>query len=90
MRRVVVIGGGISGLAAAHRLIENDPSIDVTLIEASARLGGTLLTEQREGFLLERGPDSRRFRMRDVSLVSPDRRLVRIWVVAVQPQPSRL
>ncbi len=58
MRRVVVIGGGISGLAAAHRLIELDPSLDLTLIEASARLGGTLLTDEREGFLLERGPDS--------------------------------
>jgi oxygen-dependent protoporphyrinogen oxidase len=58
VRRVIVIGGGISGLAAAHRLIEIDPSVDVTLIEASARLGGTLLTDQRDGFLLERGPDS--------------------------------
>ena len=58
MRRVVVIGGGISGLAAAHRLIELNPSLDLTLIEASARLGGTLRTDEREGFLLERGPDS--------------------------------
>ena len=58
MRRVVVIGGGISGLAAAHRLIELNPALDLTLIEASGRLGGTLHTEQRDGFLLERGPDS--------------------------------
>ena len=58
MRRIVVIGGGISGLAAAHRLTELNPSLDVVLIEASPRLGGTLRTEQREGFLLERGPDS--------------------------------
>ena len=58
MRRVVVIGGGISGLAAAHRLLEIAPSVDLTLIEASARLGGTLLTDHRDGFVLERGPDS--------------------------------
>ncbi|HXQ69282.1 MAG TPA: protoporphyrinogen oxidase [Pyrinomonadaceae bacterium] len=58
MRRVVVIGGGISGLAAAHRLAELNQSIHVTLIEGSPRLGGTLLTDEREGFLLERGPDS--------------------------------
>jgi oxygen-dependent protoporphyrinogen oxidase len=58
MSRVVVIGGGISGLAAAHRFTELDPSFDVTLIEASARLGGILVTEERDGFLLERGPDS--------------------------------
>jgi protoporphyrinogen/coproporphyrinogen III oxidase len=58
VRRVVVIGGGISGLAAAHRLSELDPGLDVTLIEASDRLGGTLQTEEHDGFLLERGPDS--------------------------------
>lgn len=58
MRRIVVIGGGISGLAAAHRLLELDPGLDLTLIEASSRLGGTLRTDQRDGFLLERGPDS--------------------------------
>ena len=58
MTRVVVIGGGISGLAAAHRLTELNPALDLTLIEASARLGGTLLTDERAGFVLERGPDS--------------------------------
>jgi oxygen-dependent protoporphyrinogen oxidase len=56
--RIVVIGGGISGLAAAHRLTELDQSLQVTLVEASPRLGGTIRTDQREGFLLERGPDS--------------------------------
>lgn len=60
MRRIVVIGGGISGLAVAHRLVELSRSnpIQVTLLEASSRLGGTLQTDQRDGFLLERGPDS--------------------------------
>ena len=58
MRRIVVIGGGISGLAAAHRLTELKPPSRVTLIEASARLGGTIRTDERDGFLLERGPDS--------------------------------
>jgi protoporphyrinogen oxidase len=58
MNRIVIIGGGISGLAAAHRVQELNPSINVTLLEASARLGGTIQTEYRDGFLLERGPDS--------------------------------
>lgn len=58
MRRVVIIGGGISGLATAHRLTELNPSLHVTLLEASARLGGTIRTDRRDGFLLERGPDS--------------------------------
>ena len=57
INRIVVVGGGISGLAAAHRLIELGHT-DVTLLEASPRLGGTIQTEYRDGFLIERGPDS--------------------------------
>lgn len=57
INRIVVVGGGISGLADAHRLIELGQT-DVTLIEASPRLGGTIQTEFRDGFLIERGPDS--------------------------------
>jgi protoporphyrinogen/coproporphyrinogen III oxidase len=58
-KRVVIVGGGISGLAAAHRLVELGlPQTQITLIEASERLGGTLETRHRDGFLLERGPDS--------------------------------
>src|SRR5215510_11198281 len=53
---VVIIGGGISGLAAAHRL--NEENVQVTLLEASPRLGGTIHTTHRDGFLIERGPDS--------------------------------
>lgn len=56
---IVIIGGGISGLAAAHRLVElNQASITITVLEASARPGGTIQTEQRDDFLIERGPDS--------------------------------
>src|SRR5687767_12071201 len=64
-RRIVIVGGGISGLAAAHRLLESAAEEvpgasqpEVLLLEASARLGGTLRTTRREGFLLEGGPDS--------------------------------
>lgn len=55
---IVIIGGGISGLATAHRLLELDPQLQITLLEASPRLGGTIHTEHRDGFLIERGPDS--------------------------------
>jgi len=58
MNRIVVIGGGITGLAAAHRVHEINPSIKVTLLEASDRLGGIIETKHRDDFLLERGPDS--------------------------------
>jgi protoporphyrinogen/coproporphyrinogen III oxidase len=43
-RRVVVVGGGIAGLAAAHRLVEHaraGADLDVVLLEGTARLGGT-------------------------------------------------
>jgi oxygen-dependent protoporphyrinogen oxidase len=58
MNRFVIIGGGISGLAAAHRVLELNQAAQVTILEASDRLGGTIQTERRDGFLLERGPDS--------------------------------
>jgi oxygen-dependent protoporphyrinogen oxidase len=57
-RRVAIVGGGISGLAAAHRLRELDPTAEVTLFEASGRLGGVLQTDRsREGWLVERSAD---------------------------------
>jgi oxygen-dependent protoporphyrinogen oxidase len=61
-RRIVVVGGGIAGLAAAHRLVElaRDAShpLDLVVLEAADRLGGTIRTEQPDGFLLEAGADS--------------------------------
>jgi len=57
-RRIAVIGGGISGLAAAHRLIELDPSLDVVLLEASGRLGGVIETFREGKFLIEAGADN--------------------------------
>jgi oxygen-dependent protoporphyrinogen oxidase len=56
--RVAVVGGGITGLAAAHRLASQSSSVQVTLFEASHRLGGIIRTEEADGFLMELGPDS--------------------------------
>jgi len=55
---VVVIGGGISGLAAAHRLLAGREGMRVTLIERDTRLGGKILTFQKKGYVIEGGPDS--------------------------------
>ncbi len=55
---IAVIGGGITGLAAAHRLQELQPSWTVTLYEANERLGGVLQTYRRDGFLIERAADN--------------------------------
>lgn len=61
-RRIAVIGGGISGLAAAHRLIELSATagrpIEVTLFEASDRLGGIIRTTRFEDCIIDEGPDS--------------------------------
>jgi protoporphyrinogen/coproporphyrinogen III oxidase len=60
--RIVAVGGGIAGLAAAHRLVElardERRPLDLVLLEGTGRLGGTIRTERSEGFLLEAGADS--------------------------------
>src|SRR5258708_13554301 len=43
--RVAVIGGGFAGLAAAHKLGELDPAMEVTLFEAGDTLAGVVRTE---------------------------------------------
>ena len=59
--RVVVVGGGISGLAAAYTLArarQAGTPIEESLIEARERLGGVIRTEHVEEFVIEAGPDS--------------------------------
>ena len=59
MRRIAVIGGGISGLAAAFRLEKHrSAGIDYVLFESGPRFGGVIRTEQTDGCLIEAGPDS--------------------------------
>lgn len=53
---VAVVGGGVSGLAAAHHLHRS--GLGVVLIEATYRLGGKVQTDHQDGFLIEAGPDS--------------------------------
>jgi len=61
-QKVVIIGGGIAGLTAAYYLQkhirEQQLPIETLLIEASGRLGGKIQTVRRDGFVIERGPDS--------------------------------
>ncbi|MCW2735406.1 FAD-dependent oxidoreductase [Nocardioides sp.] len=56
MARVVVIGGGFGGMAAAARLAKLGH--DVTLLERSHRLGGALTTVEADGFAWDAGPTS--------------------------------
>lgn len=57
-RRVAILGGGITGLAAALRLEEADQEIDWHLYEAAPRLGGILETVQEGGYRIERSADN--------------------------------
>jgi len=61
-RRVAVIGGGISGLAAAYRCRElareRGRDIEITVFERAPRVGGCIATRYDEGCVLEMGPDS--------------------------------
>jgi len=60
--RVAIVGAGIGGLAAAHRLKvlveESGREIEIVVLEASGRAGGVLGTEIIEGVSVERGPDT--------------------------------
>jgi len=61
-KKIVIVGGGITGLSAAYYLQkeikeENFP-YEVKLVEAGDRLGGKINTIKKDGFTIERGPDS--------------------------------
>ena len=56
MTRTLVIGGGVTGLAAAWRL--HSAGHDVHLYEASRELGGAMKTREVEGFIFEDGPNT--------------------------------
>jgi oxygen-dependent protoporphyrinogen oxidase len=57
MPRVVIVGGGISGLTLAYRLEQRAPDAEVIVLEERPRLGGVIGTERRDGFQIETGPN---------------------------------
>ena len=61
MKRVAIVGGGISGLSAAfylERERRQGAPVEYTLFEKAPRLGGVMWSERAEGCLIEAGPDS--------------------------------
>jgi oxygen-dependent protoporphyrinogen oxidase len=61
MKRIAIVGGGISGLSAAFALEQKRQTgiaCEYVLFEASSRLGGVIQTEEIEGCVVEAGPDS--------------------------------
>ena len=79
MKRVVVVGGGISGLSVAYLL--KSKGFDVCLLEAENRLGGKAWTIREKGFLCEEGPngflDNRPDTLRFVDEVGLSHKLLR-------------
>jgi oxygen-dependent protoporphyrinogen oxidase len=65
-RRILVVGGGVTGLTVAYRLVqasregaaEGRRPLAVTLVEERPRLGGNIRTERRDGFVIDGGPDA--------------------------------
>jgi len=57
MKRIAILGGGTAGVAAAYFLAQSNAEADVTLYEASTRLGGIVETVREGGFIIEGGPD---------------------------------
>src|SRR5437016_9552154 len=61
MKRIAIIGGGISGLSAAFRLEHRrrqGAQLEFALFESGPRFGGVIRTERVDDFLIEAGPDS--------------------------------
>ena len=61
MKKIIIIGGGIAGLATAYRIqrkISEGADLECVLLEGSDRFGGKISTEKSDGFVIERGPDS--------------------------------
>ena len=55
MKRIVIVGGGISGLTVAYLLLEKKKDLDVTVLESDNRAGGKIWTDKANGFLCEKG-----------------------------------
>ena len=55
MKRIAIVGGGISGLTVAYSLINRGEELDVMVFESESRAGGKICTDRGGGFLFERG-----------------------------------
>jgi oxygen-dependent protoporphyrinogen oxidase len=55
MKKIAIVGGGISGLTVAYLLLEKKEDLDITVLESDNRPGGKIWTDKTDGFLCEKG-----------------------------------
>lgn len=102
-RRVLVLGSGVCGLAAAWRLLERDPQADVTLLEAEDRPGGLARSLTLNGHVSDLGPHRIFTELEDVRTFLSDvagdamrevRRESRMWLagrwIEYPPKPAEI
>ena len=98
--RITVVGGGISGLAAAWEL-SADPAVEVTLLEAADRTGGKIQTSPFAGRLVDEGADAFLRRVPDAvalcaeigldDLIAPSHGTACVWIEGeLRPLPGGL
>lgn len=100
-QRVVVVGGGITGLTLAWTMFLQAPDVDVTVLEAADRLGGKVWSSEVMGLPVDAGPDAfvvRQPFMEDLcrelelhnALVPPNPGGAQVWLNgAMRPMPKR-
>lgn len=92
MDTVAIIGGGISGLSSAFYLQkearESGKKLKIMLFEHSDKLGGKINTLQKEGFVIEKGPDS--FLSRKKAIIELAEEVgIADSIVSINPQASK-
>jgi oxygen-dependent protoporphyrinogen oxidase len=91
-KQIVILGGGITGLSAAFYVQkmfrEQQVPVSITLVEQSAAFGGKISTLHKEGFVIEKGPDS--FLARKMPIIELTRELgLEDQLVATNPQAKK-
>jgi len=91
-KHVVILGGGITGLSAAFYVkkffAEQKLPVSITVIEQSEVLGGKISTLYKDGFIIEKGPDS--FLARKMAMIDLTRELgLEDQLVATNPQAKK-
>lgn len=102
-RRILILGAGVCGLAAAYRLLEADPSLDVTILEREERAGGLARSLTINGQVTDLGPHRIFTELPDVQdfledLVGPEletvKRSSRMWLrggwIEYPPKPLEI